>query len=490
VRHGNVQSGIVRIQVTDYFLLVNDIGIQYSTLSKCRLYVGGGRFPGGDMKNPVEEVGSPDRQEGPGHVPASEVQRTLSSIQQSVPFRSSKQIQKLLQFLVSETLAGRAETLKERIIGVTVFDRRPDYDTNDDPIVRLRVAEVRKRLALFYQSFRDETVLISIPSGSFRAVFEWSSKSQLPVPADQIREPETKQPSVEPKISLDQNRIAVADAISPPARVPSLKWWVVAAASLAIVAFAAWRYVPSSEERDLNKFWSPVLENSNTVLIGIGNNPLYELSNAGEDEYYKSHPKTRFEEMGLHPYIPLSPGAIDSKYINPALNIYLTIGDVWALSRIEYILAQRNKKLDIRFVNDMAYGDLRQSPTILVGAHNNSWTMTMTENLRFGFQGHSTIVDRIDSKKQWTANFDRSETYGIVARVFNSWNGKVVIVIGGIGYSGTRAAGDFIANPQAISKLVKTLPKDWENKNIEVVLHTTVNNQVPSAPDVVAAYCW
>jgi hypothetical protein len=259
---------------------------------------------------------------------------------------------------------------------------------------------------------------------------------------------------------------------------------------LAIVAFAAWRYVPSSEERDLNKFWSPVLENSNTVLIGIGNNPLYELSNAGEDEYYKSHPKTRFEEMGLHPYIPLSPGAIDSKYINPALNIYLTIGDVWALSRIEYILAQRNKKLDIRFVNDMAYGDLRQSPTILVGAHNNSWTMTMTENLRFGFQGHSTIIDRVDSKRQWTANFDRSETYGIVARIFNSWNGKVVIVIGGIGYSGTRAAGDFIANPQAISKLVKSLPKDWENKNIEVVLHTTVNNQVPSAPDVVAAYSW
>jgi hypothetical protein len=442
------------------------------------------------MKNPIEVVDSPDRQEGPVRVPASEVQRTLSAILQSVPFRSSKQIQKLLQFLVSETLAGRAETLKERIIGVTVFERRPDYDTNDDPIVRLRVAEVRKRLALFYQSSRDETVLISIPSGSFRAVFEWSSKNSLPAPTDRPREPEPKALSVEPQMPQAQNGIAEVVAKSSPARLTSLRWWFVAAASMAIVAFAAWRYVPSSEERDLNKFWSPVLENSNTVLIGIGNNPLYELSNAGEDEYYKSHPKTRLEEMGLHPYIPLSPGAIDSKYINPALNIYLTIGDVWALSRIEYILAQRNKKLDIRFVNDMAYGDLRQSPTILVGAHNNSWTMTMTENLRFGFQGHSTIVDRTDPKKQWTANFDRSETYGIVARIFNSWNGKVVIVIGGIGYSGTRAAGDFIANPQAISKLAKSLPKDWENKNIEVVLHTTVNNQVPSTPDVVAAYSW
>ena len=54
----------------------------------------------------------------------------------------------------------------------------------------------------------------------------------------------------------------------------------------------------------------------------------------------------------------------------------------------------------------------------------------------------------------------------------------------------TRAAGDFITNPQSISKMAKSLPKDWETKNIEVVLHTTVKNQIPSATEVVATYCW
>jgi len=28
------------------------------------------------------------------------------------------------------------------------------------------------------------------------------------------------------------------------------------------------------------------------------------------------------------------------------------------------------------------------------------------------------------------------------------------------------------------------------NRSIEIVLHTSFNNQVPSAPDVVATYCW
>ena len=62
------------------------------------------------------------------------------------------------------------------------------------------------------------------------------------------------------------------------------------------------------------------------------------------------------------------------------------------------------------------------------------------------------------------------------------------------GYYTTRepfgAAGDFITNPQSIAKMAKSLPKGWETKNIEIVLRTAVKNQVPSPPEIVAAYCW
>jgi hypothetical protein len=420
-----------------------------------------------------------------------EVQRALTAILQSPPFRSTKQMQKLLQFIVSETLAGRSDLLKERNIGAHLFDKRPDYDTNSDPTVRLRVAELRKRLALYYQGARDETVLINIPSGSFRAVFEWSGKHSLPVPADPIREPEPLPPSLEPIVLPAGSGIVELTAKPSRTRFRWRRWWALIAVALVILTLGMLRYSRSSEERAFNKFWSPVLENSRTVLIGIGNNPIYELSNAGEDDYYKSHPRTRFQEMGLHSYLPLSPGeSIDSKYLRPAVNTYLTIGDVGALSDIEYILAQQHIKLDIRFVNDLTYGDLRQNPTILIGAHNNIWTLNMTEDLRFGFQGHSTIVDRFSPQNQWTANADRSETYAIAARLLNAWNGKVVVVIGGVGYAATRAAGDFIVDPQSILKMAKSLPKDWEKKNVEIVLHTSVKNQVPGPAEIVAAYCW
>ena len=47
---------------------------------------------------------------------------------------------------MEQTLAENEDDLKERTLGVEVFHRPPDYDTNADPVVRLCAAEVRKRL--------------------------------------------------------------------------------------------------------------------------------------------------------------------------------------------------------------------------------------------------------------------------------------------------------------------------------------------------------
>jgi len=431
-----------------------------------------------------------DQQELHG-VDPHDVERTLSAILQSPPFRSAKQMQKLLRFIVSETLAGHSDMLKERSIGAHLFEKRPDYDTNSDPIVRLRVAELRKRLALYYQGSPDEPILINIPCGSFRAAFERSGKRPQPLTPDLRQESELVPPLVASFSKTAEDGIEKTAAKPSLSRFRWARWWAVAAVALLVLALGIKYLYRSTEDQALNRFWAPVLENSRTVLIGIGSNPIYELSNAGEDAYYKDHPKTHFQEMGLHSYLPLAAGeSVDNKYLRPAVNTYLTIGDVGALSDIEYILAQQHIKLDLRFVNDLTYGDVRQNPTILIGAHNNIWTLNMTEDLRYGFQGHSSIIDRFAPQNQWTANSDRSETYAIAARLLNAWNGKVVVVIGGVGYAATRAAGDFIADPQSMAKMAKSLPKDWEKKNIELVLHTTVKNQVPGPAEIVAAYCW
>ncbi|HUO14344.1 MAG TPA: hypothetical protein VMX38_05100 [Verrucomicrobiae bacterium] len=154
------------------------------------------------------------------------------------------------------------------------------------------------------------------------------------------------------------------------------------------------------------------------------------------------------------------------------------------------MLVRSNKQFDVQYGNDVAYGDLRESPRILIGGHNNPWTLAMTGNLRYVFDGPTAILDRSNSQRRWSANSDFTEDYAIVSRVLNSKTGTTVITAAGVGYAGTRAAAEFLTNPKSVSSLVSSLPKVWEKKNIQIILHTTVVNQLPSTPDVVAKYCW
>src|SRR5687767_7680735 len=75
----------------------------------------------------------------------------LERIVTSAHFRSSKRCSLFLRYVVEHARNNDFERLKERTIGVEVFDRAPHYDTNQDPVVRIAAGEVRKRLAQYYQ---------------------------------------------------------------------------------------------------------------------------------------------------------------------------------------------------------------------------------------------------------------------------------------------------------------------------------------------------
>ena len=74
-----------------------------------------------------------------------EVRAQLQRILSSPVFLNSKRYAAVLKYIVDQTLEGAGERLKERTIGIEVFQRAPDYDTSTDHAVRSAVAEVRKR---------------------------------------------------------------------------------------------------------------------------------------------------------------------------------------------------------------------------------------------------------------------------------------------------------------------------------------------------------
>jgi len=104
------------------------------------------------------------------------IQEQLVRILAHPAFRNSKRYPNFLRYVVELALKGQTENLKERTIGIDVFERNPDYDTNTDHIVRTTAGEIRKRIAQYYHEPGHESELrISLPSGSYVPEFQWPS---------------------------------------------------------------------------------------------------------------------------------------------------------------------------------------------------------------------------------------------------------------------------------------------------------------------------
>lgn len=99
---------------------------------------------------------------------ASLIRAEVRSILASEAFRNSKRAGDFVELVVEHALAGRLESLRERMLGVEMFRRPVDYDTANDAVVRVKATEVRRRLAQYYGELKTTpAVRIELPPGSY-----------------------------------------------------------------------------------------------------------------------------------------------------------------------------------------------------------------------------------------------------------------------------------------------------------------------------------
>src|ERR1039457_3011646 len=110
------------------------------------------------------------------------IQEQLERILANPLFTHSKRYPLLLRWVVESALEGRSGQRKERTLGVEVFGREPDYDTNTDPVVRITAGEIRKRIAQYYhEPGRGNEVRIDLPCGSYVPEFHRPLQLERPI---------------------------------------------------------------------------------------------------------------------------------------------------------------------------------------------------------------------------------------------------------------------------------------------------------------------
>ncbi|HUX45157.1 MAG TPA: hypothetical protein VMV57_10440 [Terracidiphilus sp.] len=397
------------------------------------------------------------------------IREQLSRLLAHPLFANSKRYPALLAFAVEQTLLGNTADLKERSIGTEVFGRAPSYDANADPVVRITAGEVRKRLSqYYYDSAHVGELVIELPTGSYIPVF------RLPQPAVQ---PAALLPAPPPQLN------------PTTARHSSLGAWLRGVAVVALVALAATagvligrKYPPVPPPSNFDRFWAPVISSENPATFCLGE-PAKDINEVSINSIDAPIPETKPEPL----------------YFRLHYAGDLALADVITLTRTAAALEIRHKAFRVEPASEATFAQLREGPSVLIGAFDNIWTLRLTQNLRFGFasrNGVALLVDRKSPKATawataWALPYQKlSRDYAIVARIHDSVTGQPVIIAAGISEEGTEAAGEILYNPVYLDSLIAKAPPDWENKNLEAVIETQVIQGHSGPPNVLAVEVW
>ena len=400
-----------------------------------------------------------------------ELQEVLASPQ----FCNSKRYPALLRYVVETSLAGKADLLKERTLGVEVFHRPPDYDTNADTVVRYTAGEVRKRLSLYYHD-HDSRLQISLPAGSYVPEFLCAADENKAKTDDSLhRVPVTtlfadSHSEISPGSALSlasDSRAAVS--VNSPVRTPTIpRWaWVGAVAVLLGVAGIGWRHRVGSPQTPVDQFWAPVLRGPGTTLICSGG-VVFEPRNfsgvqtAGKDIEY--------------PFVSMQIAA--------------------AIGKVSGLLEREGATVQMQSCAPTPLTEMRERPVVLLGGYNNEWTLRLQSPLRYQFspEVNASIIDRENPQVRWvrdhTLPYSSADDYAMVARFRNSTTDSTIVLLAGLGRNGTEAAAQFVTSPHYMELLKKQIGNDLVDKNVEVVLKISVIEGKTGAPSIERVQVW
>jgi len=415
--------------------------------------------------------------------------RELQQVIASPYFCNSKRYPALLQYIVENTLAGKSDHLKERTLGIEVFDRPSTYDTNAEAVVRFTAGEVRKRLLLYYhERGRNSGIRISLPVGSYIPEFLQGHEESDDLanyagsPASHLRDA---------NVFVDTNREArqlppitlVPGSRTSPSALPgeagpipsggrnrtsvkALLWLALAGVlMIGFLAGSGWRSRSTYTPTAVDDFWMPVLHEQSTVRICVGGvifkkNNFSGVITAGKDIDY--------------PFVSMQTAS--------------------AIAQVSSTLARADVTTQLLSSPSTPLTDLREHPVVLLGAYNNQWAMRLLQSQRFQFTPEpvQSIIDQMRPDAHWsrdkTLPYSSADDYALVARFRDATTGSWVVVLAGLGRNGTEAAAQFATSPHYMQMLRDDVGRDFSNLNIEALLKVNVIGGKTGAPSILAVH--
>ena len=418
-----------------------------------------------------------------------EKREELRRILESKHFAGSPRKSKFLEFVSEQAFFGNGDKLNEYLIGVEVYDRGAEFNSQKDPIVRVQAHEIRRLLKKYYEDEgKDSPMRLELPPGAYVPVF-------VRIPAERS---EVAELATSALIPLSRRRSGLHWALTLSLAAVCVVFGLLLIARSKQVVKTGQPSPAAGLPDVLEWFWGPFLPPAGPPLIVIPNHPLLRAAHDGDSaqtlasghEIPKSElPEFRdtihFRELKRFRFVPS---------VTDFTSVGETIGVV-SLCQMFLRVDQQCHLQQSRLVN---LEEIKANNAILLGG-NQSWSGRVFLNVE-GFHFQSGVIlnrnPQPGEKPVYKPEFDPvtnqlSRDYALVLMLPNERSDNRVLLIYGVYTQGSQAAIEYLTNPERMSELRKALMNLSADRKIvppyfQALLTTTVENAVPGNCSLVA----
>lgn len=420
-----------------------------------------------------------------GSISPYEKREELRRVLQSRHFTKAKKKSRFLEFVCEQTFLGNGDKLNEYLIGVEIYERGPEFNPQEDAIVRVQAHEIRKSLKEYYENEgTDDPCRIDLPSGHYVPAF-------------------TKVADLETAPAHDGR-----DRPMSGIRRHGLVLGLSAACAILGILLVRERYFRSSTpsvrwatsiSNDALWFWGPFLPPAAPPLIVVPNHPLLRAAHEGDSQALLAGSQLIPKEK--------LPGFRDTIHYRelkqfrfvPSTTDFTAVGECLGLLNFFELFASAEQTVHVKASRLVDFETIKSGNAILLGG-NQPWSgriFLYSEGFWFRAGVISNSSPRPDERSLYKPEFDPvtnslRKDYALVLMLPNERREHRILLIYGIYTQGSQAAIEYVTSAERLQELRKELvalspDKQSTPRYFQALLQTTVEDGVPGKASFVSA---
>lgn len=437
-------------------------------------------------------------------IPKDQCEALVQRIVSSQVFQKASKLQEFLTYICDCYLRhGATHEVKEQQIGVNVYHRQPDYNMTGDSIVRVQARELRKKLALYFETEgKHEPIAIVIPKGGYIPSFVVANPAaaQMPAGAPQETAPETEEaPSANAPVqnkswSFSRLQIVLGSCILLAAGC---------LAGLVLQPYSAFKQSIAGKNTSdslYDQLLGSIGKDGRDALLVLSNPQLIVYNNRkvpspAEIANLRMIPVSPSLQHDLQTISKFEPSGDKNQpaYLVVTNQDFTGMGEAASAVSIEKLLSHLNRSARLTQARFLTWDAAMQTDLIVLGDPVlSSWTRNnvLTRNFTIIHSGLATGIHNESPAPGEQPNYDdafdsagkRIVDYGVI-NMFTTSSGSRILILAGSTSAGTYGTGNFFTDPtkmqaayERIAELNpgKPFPKSWE-----ILLRVNVRDEIP-----------